>query len=433
MKKVVFAAVIFAVGGFISAAHADTDVFGTQQQLDGSYDVRRTTTEAFNPVRGQSVLTRPRPDFDPTPISVASFNVFPTLDIGESYNNNIFAQPQLHKTDAITSVDPAVSVLSDWNRHAIALTATGDINYYAWDNHQNFNGATVQAEGRYDLAQKTWVSGAAGYQRVTELRGSPSTPASQAGPSQYDLYSARAEVNRSVGLVQGKIDYDVKNYQYAPVDLIGGGTSDQSSRDRTQNEVIGEVSYNAVENLKPYVSMTYDWRDYTHSSARSSDGYKGDVGARMDFGGVTTAQAYVGYMQQNYYNFVNGTVDSIDFGADVLWNVTPLTSIEGKANRSIEETTNGLATSYINSGGSVIVSHELMRNIVLEGSVGYYGLDYQGITQHDDYYNVTGGVRYFVNRNLHTDLIYNYQRRETTAPAQDFEQHVLMLRAGLQY
>lgn len=443
MKKVAVAVAVLAVGTLAPGfAKANTDVFGTQQLIDGSYSLRQSTTEQFDPVRGQSVLNRPRPDFDPTPISVASFNIFPSIDFGTEYNNNIFAQNGSNKNgsggltaDSIESVNPAVSVLSDWGRHAIALTATGDINYYAWNNHQNYNGATVQAEGRYDISEKTWLAGTGGYQRVTELRGNPSTPTSQAGPSQYNLYSASAEVNRGVGLIQAKAGYSIDDYEYAPIDIIGGGSASQSARDRVQNNLSSEVSYNAVENLKPYVAFGYNWRDYTNSGFRSSNGYKADVGARMDFGGVTTAQAYVGYMEQDYYNFGagGGTIGSVDFGADILWNVTELTSIEGKANRSIEETTAGAASSYINSAGSVTVSHELKRNVVLEGNIGYNGIDYQGVSQRDEFYNVGGGARYYINRNIHTDLTYDYQRKTSTTQSFDFDQHVVMLRIGLQY
>ena len=38
----------------------------------------------------------------------------------------------------------------------------GDINYYTLNGQQSFNNATAQAEGRYDLAEQTWVSGTAG-------------------------------------------------------------------------------------------------------------------------------------------------------------------------------------------------------------------------------------------------------------------------------
>jgi hypothetical protein len=435
MKKIAVTMAVLAAGTMASSmAHADTDVFGTQQQIDGSYILRHASTEQFDPVRGQSVLARPRPDFDPTPIPFESFNLYPSIDFSEAYNNNIFAQPRHTNTDAITAVDPAVSMLSDWGRHALNITANGDINYYAVDNRQNFNSATVQADGRYDIAERTWFAGTAGYQRVTELRGNPDTPATQQGASQYNLYTGTAEAYRGVGLLTTKLDYSANAYEYVPIELIGGGSASQSNRDRTENNVQGEVAYEYTENMKPYVRVGYNSRDYTTSGMRSSNGYNFDVGARTDLGGMITAQGYVGYMKQSYYNFLTGkNPDGIDYGADVLWNITALTSLEGKASHSIEESTLTGGSSYTVDGGSVTLAHELRRDLVLESTVAYNSIDYNGLSQHEDYYYINGGARYFINRNIHTDLTYGYQRHETTAAGEDFDQHIVMARVGFQY
>lgn len=421
------------VAGSFTAARADTDVFGPTQLPDSSYDIRRTTTEVFSPIRGQSILNRPRPDYDPRALPIGSFKVFPSVDLGAEYNNNIFAQPSRPTDDFIGIIDPAVTVQSDWSRHALAFTASGDVNTYANNGSQDFSNVILQAEGRYDIMQQTWIAGAAGYQRVAELRGSPSTPTDQQGPSEYNLYSASADVNRSVGILKARAGYTVNRYEYSSLDLIGGGTVSQSNRDRTQNDVHGEVSYDISENLKPFAALGYNWRDYSANGARSSNGYKADIGARMDLGGITTAEAYIGYLQQDYYNFPNGRTDSIDFGANVLWNVTPLTSVEGRAARSIEEVTTGTAASYIASSGTVIVSHELLRYLILRGSLNYLAADYQGISEHDDFYTASGAARFLISRNLHTDISYGYQRKESTVPGINFDQHIVMLRLTLQY
>src|SRR6202044_420768 len=96
MGRVLLAVLVGTAGVSIAQkamADADTELFGENvQQLDQSLDMRRTTTEQFDPIRGQSVLNRPRPDFDPVPISIGSFQLFPTLNVGTYYDNNIFAQ-----------------------------------------------------------------------------------------------------------------------------------------------------------------------------------------------------------------------------------------------------------------------------------------------------------------------------------------------------
>lgn len=438
MRNVLAAVLVATVGLFVAEAawaDADQELFDENvQQLDQSLALRRTTTEQFNPTRGQSVLSRPRPDFDPVPISIGSFQFFPALNLGTYYNTNIFSIRADGPDDQVWKINPRVSLLSDWGRHAIGITALADIDYYSHRNEQNYKAGAVQAEGRFDISEQTWLAGTMGFQRVAEAKGSPSAPGNAKGVSQYNLYTFGGEAYRGVGQLKAKVGYSYGYYEYDPIEIIGGGTASQSARDRAQDKINAEVGYEVTENLKPFVRGSYNMRTYDTTGQQSSNGYAIDVGAKMDFGGVTTAEVWLGYLNQNYYNyFTNGVVAIPDFGVDVLWNVTELTSIEAKTQRSIEEATIGPASSYIASEAQVSVSHELRRDVVLQGNITYDALDYQQLSRHDDLYNVGAGGRYYINRHFYSDLSYNFQRRTTDAAGQDYDAHTLFLRFGAQY
>jgi hypothetical protein len=414
-------------------AKADPGLFGQPVQLDGSMEMRRSTTEQFDPVRGQSVADRPRPDYDATPIGVGSFEFFPVMNFTNYYDSNIFAQPSGETSDDVWKLNPAFTMLSNWGRNAVAFTGYGDFDYYTVNNEQNYNSGALQAEGRWDIAHQTWLDGAMDYQRVVELRGAPSTPGNAEGPSEYNLYQGNAEAYRGLGLLKTKLGYNVAYYDYSPLDLIGGGAASQNARDRVQNGTTAEVSYDLTENFQPFVRGGYNWRNYTATDTRSSNGYNIDVGSKMDFGGITTAEAYIGYLTQDYFNF-GDDIGALDFGGDLLWNVTGLTSVEFKAQRSIEETDiTPATTSYIASTGSVTVTHELRRNVLLDAHFVYTGLDYQGVFRHDDYYDGGTGLRYLINRNLYADFTCDYERRGSDASGSNYNRHILLTRLGIQY
>src|SRR5271168_3127264 len=88
------------------AAKADPGLFGQPVQLDGSMDMRRSTTEQFDPVRGQSVADRPRPDFDATPLSVGAFEFFPAMNVTGYYDSNIYAQAANENSDFVWKANP---------------------------------------------------------------------------------------------------------------------------------------------------------------------------------------------------------------------------------------------------------------------------------------------------------------------------------------
>lgn len=433
MRKIAVAALAAAGLVMCTDAEANQGYFGGRPVIDGSINMRRSTTEQFDPIRGQSVAQRPRPDFDPVPIEVGSFQLFPALSLASYYDTNIYStQNNLHD-DFIWKIDPSVAVVSNWGRHALALTAVGDINRYTHRDEENFEDGAIQAEGRYDVAQQTWLQSTLGYERITEPRSSPDSPGVAANPSQYNLLTAGGEAYRGQGALKAKVNYDYSLYDYDKLQLVGGGTSSQNGRDRSYNKFSTEVSYDVTENFKPFVRGNYEFRDYTATQLRSSTGYEADGGMHFDWGGIVTGEAYGGYIQRDYYNFNDGKVGGEDFGGRVLWNVTELTSVEGEASRSIEEVTLGGSPALLSTGGSLTLSHELRRNIILEGNASYSNYDFQKSIRSDDVYDVGAGTRYFISRNFYADATYDYNIRNSNIPGTAYQSHIFLVRLGSQY
>jgi hypothetical protein len=432
MKKISLAVLIIAGVMAASDAEANQGYFGGRPSLDGSINMRASTTEQFDPIRGQSVAQRPRPDFDPTPIDVSSFQLFPSLTAGGYYDSNIYSTQTGEKDDVVWKMVPALAAVSNWGRHAVAFTGFADINRYTNNSTEDYDGGAAQLEGRYDVAPSTWLGAKGGYQRVTEPRGSPNVLGAAAEPTQYDLYNAGAEGYRGMGKLKAKVDYDWSLYDFDPVAVFPAGTASQNNRNRIYNSVSTEVSYEVSENLKPFIRGGYDWRDYTSNFTRNSHGYNVDIGAFADFGGIVTGEAYAGYRARDMYNFAD-TAEIPDFGGKVLWNVTELTSVEGEASRSIDETTVGGSSTIVSSGGSVTVTHELRRNIILEGNGSYTHYDYRLVPREDVLYGAGVGGRYYISRNLYADATFDYSKRETNQPGADYDRHVTYLRVGVQY
>lgn len=432
MKKITLT--VLAIAGVMAAggAEANQGYFGGRPSIDGSINMRSSTTEQFDPIRGQSVAQRPRPDFDPTPIDISSFQFFPSVTAGGYYDSNIYSSQINERDDVVWKVVPALAAVSNWGRHAVALTGFADINRYTNNNTEDYVGGGTQLEGRYDVAASTWLGAKGGYQRVTEPRGSPNVLGGAAEPTQYDLYSAGGEGYRGMGKLKAKVNYDWSLYDFDAVAILPAGTASLNARNRIYNTASTEVSYELSKNFKPFVRGGYDWRDYTTFFARNSNGYYADVGAFADFGGIVSGEAYAGYRARDMYNFID-LIEVADFGGRVLWNVTELTSVEGEANRSIDETAIGGTSAIVGSGGSVTLTHELRRDMILEGNGSYTNYDYQLSPREDNVYGAGVGGRYYFNRNFYADATFDFTRRETNVAGGNYDRHVSYLRVGAQY
>ena len=427
------------VGSFIlvtgmtepAKAYGPEGLFGGRPSPDSTVTLDTPAQPEDRPMRAQSVLQHPRPDFDPIPITLGGFELFPSAEAGVNYDSNIFAQHNNTTADEITSLRPAVSAFSNWGRHALTMTTFGDLNFYSRKPDETFTDFVTSLDGRYDIMAQTWAAARLGYQHLSEPRSSPDS-VNGSEPTTFDVANGGLSAYRGIGKVKVGANYDLKRYFYNDTPSTSG-LIDQSFRDRTEHVIGGKVSYDLTENLKPYVKTNYNWRVYDDNHAHQSQGYDAVAGATADFGGITSADFYVGWMSQNYENFAVNVDDGVKFGGRLEWNVTGMTSVVLEASRTIEETTDSNFNSYKATGGSVTVTHELMRNLLLEADVGFTRNDFVGIGERqDDNISAGPGARWLINRYLYSDLIYSWNKRSSDVDGVDFTKHLVTLRLGVQ-
>jgi len=427
--------VLLVLGTASSAsAYGPEGLFGGRPQPDSSI-VMGTPVELRNdrPARAESVLDHPRPDFDPAAIELGSFELFPTLEMGETYDDNIYASRNQKRDDMVGAVRPIVSLFSNWNQHALSVTTFGDVNYFSEHADENYHNAVVDVNGRYDIASQEWLAGRAGYQRLTEQRSSPDSSNNLAEPTTFGLAKGGVTFYRGVGDLKVNADYDIKRFDYDNTPLTGGGTQDESNRNRDEHVVGTTLGYAVSGNFRPYVHGAFNSRQYDHNDPHNSTGYETTVGTIADFGGITSLDLFAGFMQQDYDDFVaKKKLTSPKAGGRLDWNVTGLTSVVLEANRTIEETTLTGFNSYYATGGSVTVTHELLRNVLLEGNGGYTRNDFNGTGKRsDDVVDAGLGTRYLINRNLYTDFLYNWERRYSDVDSSDYVRDTGTVRLGV--
>jgi uncharacterized protein (PEP-CTERM system associated) len=59
------------------------------------------------------------------------------------------------------------------------------------------------------------------------------------------------------------------------------------------------------------------------------------------------------------------------------------------------------------------VNHELLRNVLLNGNVGYIRDDFEGVDRTDNTLRAGAGVSYLLNRHLSLDAKYDFSTRDS--------------------
>ena len=400
--------------------------------------------------RGESVLDRPRPEYDPLGIRLGSFFLYPKLELDELYNDNIFATQSSAKSDFITVASPTLDLRSNWATNMLNLSAGASVGTYASQSSENYGDYFVAANGRYDISHFLAALSSLRYEHLHEERDAPDAVGNAANPPQFDAYTG------SVGLAQTglKIGYDAEfgfhREDYSNVNAIGGGVLNEQIRNVNDYAPSLKVSYELAPRYDAFVRAEGLISQYDNSSGgvagapnRNSQGYRADVGATIDLTGVTYIEVFGGYLDQ-MYNAPLSSIHGLDAGAKVVWNVTELTSIKLDANRQVQDENNTALSSqgltlnspgYLRSLVTLSADHELLRNLLLHAEIDYENDDFVGIQRTDDRYDFGVGARYLLNRNLYLGASYTYTKRNSDGSAQTnpFSRNLFLVRLGTQF
>jgi hypothetical protein len=381
-----------------------------------------------------TVQNRPRPDYDPLGIRAGSFFIFPSLSLSGQYDDNVFATDDNEDSDVGAILAPAIDVNSDWSRHALnfSVGATGAAFYeYQKNNYLDFFAAS---NGRLDVTRDDIVSGGVRLDRLHEDRDSPDATDTGEDLTEYYRGDVNTQYRHNFARFFTTIGGGVQRLEY------DDSASDQNSERRDRNEYGGRlrVGYEVSPRLDVFVQGDYSYRDYDEDQIfqgqfvdKNSHGYRGRVGADVDITGLIFGEAAFGY---NVRDYESGELDDVNgWGANgsLTWNVTPLTSIILDLSSEIDETTveydGDVATANFQNSAGLDVTHELLRNVLLNANIGYERDEFQGTSRTDNIYSAGGGVTYLINRNLSLNANYRYTHRDSDDDTAEYGRNIVLV------
>jgi len=386
----------------------------------------RTGPEA-TAIRGETVGTRARPELEPLGVRLGSFLIYPSLGAQATWNDNVFAvrSSSEAKSDFVTDITPGVAVESNWANHALNFRTGADFGRYSDYTRLNYNDYFVEADGRVDITRDSALFVGGGYAREHEEPGAPDTPTDVKRPTEYDIFNGFLRHVQSLGQFRGVGEATVVRLDYDKASLFTGDEASTAARDRTVYAGGYQLGYEFLPQYEVFVRAQGNRRDYDDRQEvggerieRSSDGFNAVTGVALDLGGVFFGDVYAGYMAQYFgsdFNDVNG----FTAGGTLTWNVTTLTTLNARASRTIEDTTQAGSPAIMRTSGGLSADHELLRNLILTAAATITNDDYVDSNRNDYYYVGGVGARYLMNRYVYGSLGYQLIRRTTDGSDSD--------------
>ncbi len=365
----------------------------------------------------ETVANRPRPALDPLGIRLSGFILSPDLSVQGTYNDNIFAHDSVTVEDIVVSVLPSISLESNWNRHSLSLNADADIGRYQDNSDEDYEDYEIRADGRLDINSANYLSGFLRHAADHVDRTSPED-FRFAGITEYTADTASLtyfrKPNRFLLQLNGRARETLFEDSPTPI-----GSINNADRNRFQTDYTMRIGYEFVAESVFYLQGTANSWDYQQKVdnagfERSSNGYEVAMGISREISGVTSANVYVGYLSQEFDDGRFETVEGLSFGADIIWNVTNLMTLNATASRNIEPTAivgaSGIAATYY----GMSLDYELLRNWILSMNIFLADDEYQGIGRTDNVVGSGLSTKYLIHRNFYAYLGFDYERREST-------------------
>lgn len=389
------------------------------------------------PRRGDTVSDRARSDLDPKGVKLGGFTLYPTLQISESYDDNILSADTGTRDDFATRVTPGAVLQSNWSQHSLKFSAGGEIARFASNSTEDAETFNVGGSGRVDVTGDMHVGGGVRYSSVDESRGSPDDP-NGVEPTEFDTLTPTIQLFSRWNRVSLTADGSAAILDFKDSVAAGGAVIDNDDRDRRLYTASVRLGYQFVTEYEGFIKTSYNkisYDDAVDSSGfnRDSDGYEITAGARIEIGSKLFGDVFGGYRRQDYEDPTLAPIDGATYGGALTWNATGLTTLKASVTRNVVETTQVGASGYFSTGFKGSVDHELLRNLILGGYGSFTINDYEGNGRDDEDIEAGAYVRYLMHRNLYLSASYDYQQRESNFVGADYKKNVFMLRLSTQF
>ncbi len=301
-------------------------------------------------------------------VRAGALRLLPSLEIGSVVASNANRQPDKNDGDVALRVKPSLRWESDWSRHQFTGTASMDAEKFLGnDDLQSLNGELLGAL-RLDIRRTTHADIDAAYTLTSTGVGSSGVPATAKGKRIDQVIKTTAGVTHDLGGIEAGLRLGVSRNLFGDLDLLGGGTEDNSDRDYTELTVAARAALKTGAIVQPFAEVAYvprlhDKRQDRFGVKRNSQGLLLSVGLALADDPIWTGDVAATFEVRDYEDSSLGTLSSPGIAANLNWRPTDLTRFEFNSGASLSETISAGQAANQTWFAGVTATHALRENI----------------------------------------------------------------------
>ena len=176
-------------------------------------------------------------------VHLGGFMLYPKLDIGGQYNDNVFAVNTGAKSDVSLDVHPSLRLESTWTHYLVALTAEYDLRRYDTYSQEDTDDYLVRLETQFDLGSSTQFGATSEYGRFSELPGNTNVATNAAEPTEYDRWDNHVDIKHIFNRLQAEVGGSFTTLRFQNTPAVGGGTIFSEDRNRDVAGAYADLGY----------------------------------------------------------------------------------------------------------------------------------------------------------------------------------------------
>jgi len=374
----------------------------------------------------QGLVSAVRSAGDAAPIKVGALRIYPVLEVGEKYNDNIFEQETVKTSSWITTVDPVVTAVAEKGANHIEasyrLSSGAYQSSHSDDYIDHFAGIKIASGLTNRLDIKAWTE----YSKTHDTRGTTFT-GTPTGPRQDKYHETEAGA---------EVSYGVR----ARIDVRGEYTSKRYDNNRARTQIrdldtaAGRValSFPIAQKTRGILEVRYEHLDFKFFSATRNDDSNEQrylAGLEWDATAKTTGSVRLGYLLKNFTNPLLSTYSQFSWELDVRWKPKSYSRWR-LTSSSMPAVSDGSDSYTLDTGGRLSWEHEWSGRFSHEAYIGYEGKRYRGVSVPRTDKETTAGLSldYQLFRWLAFGAGYDYTNRNSNKQNASHRQNIWSVR-----
>ena len=382
------------------------------------------------------VSERQVPELKAIPFKSHGFLLFPKVQTSQRVSTNIFATEQNEEADTVTSIEPSLFILKNYNRHQfnLLLNARAD-KYWSNSNEDQFNFNT-KFGGALEATRSVTFPFEMSYVSGHKKRSQNFSNNFTVKPTAFNSLNTAAGITYAPNRLNLSLIGRYSDISFDNGENRFGQTIIKNDGDLSNASIELNGSYNVLPNHQPYASLTIGKTDYKRRNFqngsysgvdRSSDNLSFLAGWALKYKGLMEGNLGVGFGTREYDAPQLESINALKLSGNINWNLTPKSTLTVSLKQAISED-NDVVQGLILSQQRAQIDHELLHNFYVKAYAEKALLDYEQSNREDDIYSLSTGFRYAVSPVWSFSGDYTYQTRSSNRAGLDYDQNEFMLR-----